>query len=108
MSVDVAIVCVGHARGVLNYVFLSSDGIKPGTRQAINLYTLCYSFVGFFCVQVCDHCSSKQLQMQISFWRSPVYQLVGKWKLLLLFCFYRKMLNFKMVITVSKTSRTNG
>ena len=59
LSVDVANVCAGHPRGVLNYLFLSSEGIKPGTRQAINLYTLCYSFVGFVCVQVCDHCSSQ-------------------------------------------------
>ena len=31
LSADVAIICAGHARGVLNYVFLSSEGIKPGT-----------------------------------------------------------------------------
>ena len=44
-STDVAIVCAGHALGVLNNVFLSSEGIRPGTRQSINLYMLCYSFV---------------------------------------------------------------
>ena len=61
-----AIVSAGHALGVLNYVFLSSEGIKPDTRQAINIYRLSYSFVGFVCVQVCDHCSSMQLDIIMS------------------------------------------
>ena len=61
-----AIVSAGHALGVLNYVFLSSEGIKPDTRQAINIYRLSYSFVGFVCVQVFDHCSSMQLDIIMS------------------------------------------
>ena len=67
-STDVAIVwvCAGHALGVLKYVFLSSEGIKPGTRQAINLYMFCYSFVGFVCVQVCEYRSSLQLNIIVS------------------------------------------
>lgn len=71
-STDVAIVCAGHALGVFNYVFLSSEGIKPGTRQAINLYMLCYSFVGFVCVQVCDYCSSLQLDIIVSRFYVPM------------------------------------
>ena len=39
-STDVAIVCAGHALGVLNYVFLSSEGIKPGTRQHQPIHAL--------------------------------------------------------------------
>ena len=66
LTADVAIVSAGHALGVLNYVFLSSEGIKPDTRQAINIYRLSYSFVGFVCVQVCDHCSSMQLDIIMS------------------------------------------
>ena len=66
LTADVAIVSAGHALGVLNYVFLSSEGIKPDTRQAFNIYRLSYSFVGFVCVQVCDHCSSMQLDIIMS------------------------------------------
>ena len=29
LSADVAIVCAGHARGVFNFVFLSSEGLNP-------------------------------------------------------------------------------
>ena len=70
LTADVAIVCAGHALGVLNYVFLSSEGIKPG--KTINLYTLCYSFVGFVCVKVCDHCLSLQLDIIVSHFYVPM------------------------------------
>ena len=58
------------ALGVLNYVCacptLRCSKTWYISWQAINLYMLCYSFVGFVCVQVCDYCSSLQLDIIVS------------------------------------------